>query len=89
MSLITNIFNPEGAKVVCNIPILEPSRQHDKLVWHFINHEMYTVKRGYRVSFKTSEAQRDGVSSPLPSIMQGLWRKSWELNIMGKVKHFV
>lgn len=88
-ALILSIFHPSDAVNILQAPI-SSTGQKDLLVWNFTGNGRYSVHSDY----KRLVVQRIS-HSPLPGSSSGqatakkMWKRLWNLNIKGKVKHFL
>lgn len=83
MALIRQVFGEDDVNIILQIPHNQ-SRGEDKLIWHFSNDGMYSVKSGYHTYMQQIREDR-GLSSSLGH----LWKKIWGALILNKFKHFI
>ena len=85
--LVKEMFLPQDAEAILSIPISE-TRARDRMVWAGDKKGNFTVRSAYRLACDI-EAEGSNSSCSDPSMMQGVWRGVWSLNVPNKIKHFV
>lgn len=77
--------SPVELETILKIP-LPVFQRNDKLIWHFSNNGIYSVKSGYRLAFvpKTEECKPGSSFRPNPN----LWKTIWKLKVPNKIRNF-
>ncbi|XP_021800961.1 uncharacterized protein LOC110745195 [Prunus avium] len=65
----------------------------DRWMWHFTKNGLFTVKSGYRVAVELDSngllGRRGFGGTSDDRGGRRLWKSIWELNVVGKIRHFV
>lgn len=83
IELIRQVFNEADVKLILQIP-RHQNRREDRLVWHFNNDGIYTVKSGYHTYIQRIREDQ-GASQPSSQ----LWKRIWGAQVPNKFKHFI
>ncbi|XP_062074994.1 uncharacterized protein LOC133779003 [Humulus lupulus] len=81
--LICDSFSKQEADAILSIPLFD-CLGGDRLIWHHTNSGIYTIKSGYWIATRKAGFGQASSSNGRPSC----WKKNWDLNIPGKIKHF-
>lgn len=84
--LIREIFWPEEALRICNLP-LSPTGQPDIMVWRGSTNGLFSVRSAYHLE-KERLIRLQGESSRA-SQQHSVWKRLWSMNVPGVVKTFI
>ena len=85
--LVRGLFLLQDAEAILSIPISK-SVAKDRMVWAEDKKGNFTVRSAYRLARDIiAEGGSTGCSDP--SMMHGVWRGVWSMNLPNKIKHFV
>lgn len=85
-NLIDLCFYPPDALLIKSLPLCS-SPQPDSLVWRSERSGCYSVKSGYKLLCEP--LLPDTNCPPVVDSKRGLWKSIWQLNVLGKIKHFL
>jgi len=83
--IIAEIFMPEEAKVIENIP-LSPCFPPDRLIWKETKDGQFSIRSAYHLGIQMREVYGGQSSSEAKDT--GLWKFLWSLNVPNQVKIF-
>ena len=83
-SLITSYFGNEDGKAILQI-LVGSERAVDKVIWHYDDRSLYTVKSDYWVE----KSVEDRACTSDVSLLEAWWKSLWKLVIPLKVKIFI
>ncbi|TQD80283.1 hypothetical protein C1H46_034181 [Malus baccata] len=88
--VLSALFSEEEVSMIWSMPI-SFRLPADRLIWHFYNWGLYTVKSGYNVAWKLvqSPSLSASTSNSDGNSYTKLWRSVWKAKIPPKVKVFV
>lgn len=86
------MFTPEDVEMIRTIPISRCGCD-DKRISHYTKNMIYSVHSGYHVVMKMMkngeyDCKRGRMSSSSSSIM-GMWKKTWSLLVLNKIRFFI
>ena len=84
------IFLPHEAEAVLSIPI-SFRLPEDSMRWAWSSNGKFSVKSAYLVAqkwLKEGKGRADGGSSSNNSSMKAIWKLTWHMNCLNKIKHF-
>ena len=84
------MFLPHEAEAVLGIPI-SFRLPKDSMIWAWSSNGKFSVKSAYMVAqkcLKECKARTDGGSSSNNSSMKAIWKLTWHMNCLNKIKHF-
>lgn len=87
--LLVKLFWQSDSDTIKNIPISQVGNK-DKLVWNYNSQGVYTVKSAYK-QLQERDAQRlQQMGKSVGSERERkMWKRTWNLPIKGKLKHFL
>ncbi|CAL8094550.1 unnamed protein product [Prunus armeniaca] len=88
---VCRLFNEEADSILAMA--LSRFGCSDRLMWHFTKDGLYTVKSGYRVAVELDSngllGRRGDGGTSVDRGGRRLWKSIWELNVAGKIRHFI
>ena len=90
MVKVRSMFLPHEAEAVLGIPI-SFRLPEDFIIWAWTSNGKFTVKSAYKVAqkwLKEGKCRSDGGSSSNNTSMKAIWKLTWHLNCLNKIKHF-
>lgn len=81
--VLKNLFNEEQVNKILTIPITS-SDIKDTKIWRGDDSGEYTAKNGYR--WLIQEITNPRLASTQPTILHGVYKKIWSLQIANKIK---
>lgn len=87
--VVEDLFNDAEAEIILQLP-LSYHTTIDRLIWHFDNKGIYTVKSGYYVAHMTENLEKHASSSAgMSNTGKLLWNKVWKARVPPKVRVFM
>ena len=90
MVKVRSMFLPHEAEAVLGIPI-SFRLPEDSIIWAWTSNGKFTVKSAYKVAqkrLKEGKCRSDGGSSSNNTSMKAIWKLTWHLNCLNKIKNF-
>ncbi|KAM2136986.1 hypothetical protein ACFX1Q_009211 [Malus domestica] len=84
IDLLSKLFSPQEVTLVLSMPISFCALRY-RLVWHYDERGLYSVKSGYRVARQWLQSVNSSVSY---STNGNAYEKLWKAHIPPKVKNF-
>ncbi|XP_062147743.1 uncharacterized protein LOC133856702 [Alnus glutinosa] len=84
--LITEIFNPEEAKVIVTLPLC-PTLPPDRLVWRGTTNGIFSVRSAYHMGMEVKVRDNGSTSKEVGG--HKVWSTIWRLGVPNNVKKFM
>lgn len=84
--LVNQIFKPEEAKIICEIPISRYGVD-DKMIWRLSQNGVSSIKNAYFLAVSRRRSSKGESSNT--DMEATSWKAIWKLNVPINVKHFI